>query len=117
MGSRKAAQPPACRTVDYKSSGSATTRHVQRVRTAHCAAHSLLDYYFIRKEERGGAVVKLHQIHAPVQIINLTQDAWLFAESTAPFVVAHRSLQLAMLSDRSFCVYAGHHTFYPSTAS
>jgi hypothetical protein len=64
----------------------------------------LLDYYFVRKEERGGAVVELDKIHAPVQIIYLTQDAWLFAESTAPFVVAHRFLQLAMLSDWSFCV-------------
>jgi hypothetical protein len=64
----------------------------------------LLDYYLVRKEERGGAVVKLNQVHAPVQIINLTQDAWLFPESTAPFVVAHRSLQPAMPSDWSFCV-------------
>jgi hypothetical protein len=64
----------------------------------------LLDYYFVRKEKRGGAVVELHEEHAPVQIIYLTQDAWLFAESTAPFVVAHRFLQLAMLSDWSFCV-------------
>jgi len=80
------------------------TRRVHSVRAALHAAHALLDYYFIRKEKRGGAVVKLHQVHAPVQIIDLTQDAWLFAESTAPFVVAHRFLQLAMFSDQFFCV-------------
>ena len=65
-----------------------------------CAALRLLDDYLVRKEKRGGAVVELHQVHAPVQIIYLTDDPWLFAESTAPFVVAHRSLQLAMLSDQ-----------------
>lgn len=85
-----------------------------RIRGAYERIHSarrgvmrrtpLLDYYFVRKEKRGGAVVKLHKIHAPVQIIYLTQDAWLFAESTTPFVVAHRFLQLAMLADWSFCV-------------
>src|SRR5215469_9768058 len=58
------------------------------------ANRRLLDDYFIRKEECGGAVVKLHQVHASVQIIYFTQDAWLFTESAAPFVVAHRSLQL-----------------------
>ena len=68
------------------------------------AKRRLLDDYFIRKEECGGAVVKLHQVHAPVQIIHLTQDAWLFTESAAPFVVAHRSLQLAMPSNKDFCV-------------
>jgi hypothetical protein len=73
----------------------------------------LLDDYFVRKEERGGAVVKLHQVHAPVQIIYLTENPWLFAESTAPFVVAHRSLQLAMLSDQSFCAYTVQHISTP----
>jgi len=58
-----------------------------------------LDYYFVGKEERGGAVGKLHQVHATVQIVYLTQDAWLFAESAAPFVVTHGFLQLAMPSD------------------
>jgi hypothetical protein len=67
-------------------------------------AQSLWDYYFVRKEERGGAVVELHQVHAPVQIIYLTDDAWLFAESTASLVVAYGSLQLAMLSDEYFSI-------------
>jgi cytochrome c oxidase subunit IV len=66
--------------------------------------HRLLDDYFIREEECGGAVVKLHQVHAPVQIIYLTQYAWLFIESAAAFVVAHWSLQLAMPSNKDFCV-------------
>jgi hypothetical protein len=64
----------------------------------------LLDDYFIRKEKSGGAVIELHQIHSPVQIIDLTQDAWLFTESTATFVIAHRSLQLTMPSNQYFCV-------------
>ena len=72
--------------------------------TALHAKRRLLYDYFIRKEESGGAVIELHQIHAPVQIIDLTQDAWLFTESTATFVIAHRSLQLAMPSNQYFCV-------------
>ena len=86
---------------------------IHRVRTASCAVQPLLDYYFVRKEKRSGAVIELHQEHAPVEIINLTQDAWLFAESTATLVVAHRFLQLAMLSDQFFCIYARHHIFTP----
>jgi len=60
----------------------------------HCERdiHLLFDHYLVREEERGSAVVELHQEHAPVEIIYLTQDAWLFGESTATFVVAHRSL-------------------------
>lgn len=54
--------------------------------------HLLLDDYFIRKEKRGGAVVELHQVHPPVQIIYLTDDPWSFAETAAALVVAHRSL-------------------------
>jgi hypothetical protein len=57
------------------------------VRTASCAVQPLLDYYFVRKEKRSGAVIELHQEHAPVEIIYFTQDAWLFAESTATLVV------------------------------
>ena len=68
------------------------------------AMHPLLDDYFIREEECGGAVIKLHQVHAPVQIIHLTQDAWLFIESAAALVVAHGPLQLAMPSNKDFCV-------------
>src|ERR1700730_7552738 len=72
----------------------------------HCEhiATELLDHYLIRKKERGGAVGKLHQVHSPVEIIYFTQDARLFAESTAPFMVAHRSLQLTMPSGNCFCV-------------
>jgi hypothetical protein len=75
---------------------------IHRFWTATRAVQSLLDYYFVRKEKRGGAVVKLHQEHAPVEVIYLTQNAWLFAKSTAPFVVAHRFLEFAMLSDQFF---------------
>jgi hypothetical protein len=77
------------------------------------AKGGLLNDYLIWKEECCGTIIKLDQEHAPVQIIDLTQYAWLFAESTAPFVVAHRFLQLAMPSDWSFCIYAGHHIFTP----
>lgn len=80
------------------------------------ANRRLLNDYLIWKEERCGAIVKLHQEHAPVQIIDLTQDAWLFTKSTAPFVVAHRFLQLAVSSYWSFCIYAGHHISTPPPA-
>jgi hypothetical protein len=90
--------------ANSKSAGRSAYRHIRRPYAAHRAASRLLDYYFVRKEERGGAVVELHQVHAPVQVIYLTNDPWLFAEATAPFVVTHWPLQLAMLSDQSICV-------------
>jgi hypothetical protein len=92
---------------NHESSAKNNLRANQRFGRSRAAPYTvleLLDYYFVRKEKRGGAIVKLHQKHAPVQIIYLAQDAWLFIESAAPFVVAHGSLQLAMLSDWSFCV-------------
>jgi len=91
----------------------AYSARVENMRTAGASRRKLLDHYLIREKERGGAVGKLHQVHAPVQIINLTQDAWLFAKSTAPFVVAHRSLQLTMPTRNCFCVCNRLHIITP----
>src|SRR5271163_1824141 len=87
--------------------------HPSLVCGAHRATIRLLDYYFVREQKRGGAVVELHQVHAPIQVIYLADDPWLFAETAAPFMVAHRLLQLAMFPDQYFTIYASHHIFTP----
>jgi hypothetical protein len=90
-------------------------RDEMRAVSAHCERieRKLLDHYLVREKERGGAVCKLHQVHAPIEIIYFTQDAWLFAEPTAPFVVAHRSLQLTMPSGNCFYVCNRLHIIAP----
>ena len=74
-----------------------------------CDSDALFDDYFVREEERGGAIVELHQEHAPVEIIDLAQDTWLLAESAATFVVTHRFLQLAMPPHHRLTITARHH--------
>jgi hypothetical protein len=74
-----------------------------------CDSDALLDDYFIREEERGSAIVELHQKHAPIEIIDLAQDTWLLTESAATFVVPHRFLQLAMPPHHRLSITARHH--------
>ena len=74
-----------------------------------CDCDALFDDYFVREEERGGAIIELHQEHAPVEIIDLAQDTWLLAESAATFVVTHRLLQLAMPPHHRLTITARHH--------
>ena len=82
-------------------------------RTMRCGdgynSNALFDDYFVREEERGGAIVELHQEHAPVEIVDLAQDTWLLAESAATFVVTHRFLQLAMPPHHRLTITARHH--------
>jgi len=54
----------------------------------------LLKYYLVGKQESGCAVVELHQIHMPIEIVQLAQNARSFVEMEVPLTVAHRSQQL-----------------------
>jgi hypothetical protein len=104
---------PVIRAVNSNLPAAALTgASIARMRRI-CATMRLLDYYFVREQKRGGAVVELHQVHAPIQVIYLADDPWLFAETAAPFMVAHRLLQLAMFPDQYFTIYASHHIFTP----
>ncbi len=76
----------------------------------------LFDDYFVRKQERSGTVVKLNQKHAPVEIIDLAQDARLFAEATATFVVAHWSLKFADPTHHRLIVFTNHLFSIPSVS-
>src|ERR1700720_3420915 len=99
--------------MDSASSYPDGSRCVQRLRAVNASEGKLLDHYLIREKERGGAVCKLHEVHAPIEIIYFTQDSWLFAKPTAPFMVAHRSLQLTMPSGNCFCVCDRLHIIAP----
>ncbi len=58
----------------------------------------LFDDYFIRKEESGAAVVKLHQEHATVQIVHLAKNPGLLLKPAAPLLIPYKSEQSAMPS-------------------
>src|SRR5579862_6882488 len=56
----------------------------------------LFDRDFVREQEGGCAVGKLHQEHRAVQIANLAQDGRLFAKPGPSFMVTNRSQESAM---------------------
>jgi len=56
----------------------------------------LFDDYFVREEESGAAVVKLHQEHATVQIVHLAKDPGLLLKPAAPLMIPYKPDQSAM---------------------
>jgi hypothetical protein len=50
----------------------------------------LLNDYFVREQERGAAVVKLHQVHVPPEVNQFAKDAWLFLETAQPLAIPYR---------------------------
>src|SRR5262249_16195256 len=52
---------------------------------------SIFDDYFVREQEGGCTVVKLHEQHVSFQIIDLAQNFRLFTEPGAALMVAYGS--------------------------
>src|SRR5208337_54972 len=46
--------------------------------------------YLMRKDEGCGAVLKLHEVHDPIQVAHLAQDSWPFIEARKSLAVANR---------------------------
>jgi hypothetical protein len=81
-----------------------------RLRDVVPKAVSLFDYDLIREEKSGGSIIELNEKHLTVQIVDLAQDAWLFAESAAALVISHRSQQPAIPPHHRLDICAGHHS-------
>src|SRR6266849_4107138 len=67
--------------------------HECRLKSSPCG---LFHDYFVREEESGAAVVKLHQEHATVQIVHLAKDPGLLLKPAAPLMIPYKPDQSAM---------------------
>ena len=50
----------------------------------------LLDRDFVRKKERRGAILELHQVHLASEVNQFAQDPGMFSETGAALLVTHR---------------------------
>ena len=55
------------------------------------SATSIFDDYFVREQEGGRTVVKLHEQHVSFQVVDLAQNFRLFTEARAALMIAYGS--------------------------
>src|SRR5262249_44417938 len=76
-------------------------------------ATSIFDDYFVREQEGGRTVVKLHEQHVSFQVVDLAQNFRFFTEPRTALVVAYGSQQPAMPPPHRLRI-ANRHRHFPT---